>query len=31
MKGLDVMLGMDWLKAHKFKIDRATKTMHIPG
>jgi hypothetical protein len=30
MKGLDVILGMEWLKAHKLKIDCATKNMHIP-
>ena len=30
MKGLDVILGMDWPKAHKVKIDCATKTVHIP-
>ena len=30
MKGLDVILGMDWLKAHKVRIDCATKTVHIP-
>jgi hypothetical protein len=30
VKGLDGILGMDWLKAHKFKIDCATKTGHIP-
>jgi hypothetical protein len=30
MKGLDVILGIDWLKAHKVKIDCATKTVHIP-
>jgi hypothetical protein len=31
MEGLDVILGMEWLKAHKVKIDWATKTVHIPG
>ena len=30
MKGLDVILGMNWLKAHKVRIDCATKTVHIP-
>ena len=30
MKGLDVILGMDWLKTHKVKIDCAAKTVHIP-
>jgi hypothetical protein len=30
MKGLDVILGMDWLKAHKVRIDCAAKTLHIP-
>jgi hypothetical protein len=30
MKQLDVILGMDWLKAHKVKIHCATKTVHIP-
>jgi hypothetical protein len=30
MKGLDVILGKDWLKAHKVKINCATKTVHIP-
>jgi hypothetical protein len=30
MKGLDVILGMDWLKAHKVKIDCAAKIMYIP-
>jgi hypothetical protein len=29
MKGLDVILGMDWLKTHKVRIDCATKTVHI--
>ena len=31
MKGLDVILGMDWLRAHKVRNDCATKNMHIPG
>jgi hypothetical protein len=29
MKGLDVILGMDWVRAHKVTIDCATKTMHF--
>ena len=29
LKGLDVILGMECLKAHKVKIDCATKTVHI--
>ena len=30
MKVLDVILGMNWLKALKVKIDCASKTVHIP-
>ena len=30
MKGLDVIIGIDWLKSYKVKIDCATKTVHIP-
>jgi hypothetical protein len=30
MKGLDVILGMDWLKSHKVKIDYAARTVHVP-
>jgi hypothetical protein len=30
MKGLDVILGMDWLRAHKVTIDCANKTVHVP-
>ena len=29
-EGTGVILGMDWLEAHKVKIDCAAKTMHIP-
>jgi hypothetical protein len=29
MKGLDMILGMDWLDAHKVKIDCAARTVHI--
>ena len=31
MKGLEVILGMDWLTAHKVVLDCAAKEVHIPG
>jgi hypothetical protein len=31
MKGLDVILGMDWLNTHKVKIDCAARIVQIPN
>ena len=30
MKGLEIILGMDWLHAHKVLIDCTNKTIHVP-
>jgi hypothetical protein len=30
MKGLEIILGMDWLHSHKVIIDCAKKTIHVP-